>query len=552
MPATTRVPAMLAAALLATACSGGTEPAPAENAVDDACRDAPAIPLQPGDVTFRDLGQAGGCLRLDAAGAAGAEYVVAAYSGSGLVLSSGIRADALFASGAPTGVAARAQGRPDAPAPSGLHARLRDLERRAAPAAAAAARARPAARAIPPAPGDRREFLACADLDCASFTTVVAFARYVGDALAIYVDSLTPAGGFTDGELDEVGRLFDDQIYRLDTLAFGTPSDIDANGVVIALLTPAVNRLSGAGCANGIVLGYFSGLDLAPGEPGSNGGEVFVSLVPDPASASCPVTKRLAFDELPVTFMHELQHMISYNQHVLLRGGDPEATWLNEGLSHFAEELGGRRIPDAPGTAPGSRRNQFAFTNVDNAYGFLLDTDRWWLVMPGLSAGAPEERGAAWLFVRWLADHFAGTGDETSVTRRLVATTATGAANVEQLTGRPFDELVGTWLLASHLDDLPGASLPAQLGYPSWEFRRTFESLRQQDPGRFPRTWPVVPLAADHSAFTRRFTLRGGSGLFARVRQPAGGRAVHLRLTAPDGQPVTTLAVPRAAIVRLR
>ena len=545
-------PAWLASGILALACSGGTEPGPTDNAVDEACRASATLTLQPGELTFRDLGQSGGCLRLDAAGAAGAEYVVAAYSGSGLVLASGIRADALFASGAPTGVAARTLARPEPSAPPDLHARLRQLERRVAPAAAAAARARPAQRALRPAPGERREFLACADLDCASFTPVVAFARYVGDALAIYVDSLAPAGGFTDAELDEVGRLFDGEIYRLDTLAFGAPSDVDANGVVIALLTPAVNRLSGAGCANGIVLGYFSGLDLAPGEPGSNGGEVFFSLVPDPASATCPVSKSLAVEQLPVTFMHELQHMISYNQHVLVRGGDPEATWLNEGLSHFAEELGGRRIPDAPGSAPGSRRNQFAFTNVDNAYGFLLDTDRWWLVMPGLSTGAPEERGAAWLFVRWLADHFAGTGDETTVTRRLVATSATGAVNVEQLTGRPFDELVGTWLLASHLDDTPGATLPPLLGYPSWEFRRTFESLRRQDPGRFPRAWPVVPLEADDRAFARRFTLRGGSGLFARVQQPPGGRHAHLRLTTPDGQPVAALAVPRAAIVRLR
>ena len=39
--------------------------------------------------------------------------------------------------------------------------------------------------------------------------------------------------------------------------------------------------------------------------------------------------------------------MISYNQHVLVAAGSAEDTWLNEGLSHFAEELGGRSVPDA-------------------------------------------------------------------------------------------------------------------------------------------------------------------------------------------------------------
>ena len=38
--------------------------------------------------------------------------------------------------------------------------------------------------------------------------------------------------------------------------------------------------------------------------------------------------------------------MISFNQHVLVRDGDAEDTWLNEGLSHYAEELGGRVVPD--------------------------------------------------------------------------------------------------------------------------------------------------------------------------------------------------------------
>ena len=39
---------------------------------------------------------------------------------------------------------------------------------------------------------------------------------------------------------------------------------------------------------------------------------------------------------------HEFQHLISFNQHVLLRpGGDSEVSWLNEGMSHVTEDLVG-------------------------------------------------------------------------------------------------------------------------------------------------------------------------------------------------------------------
>ena len=65
--------------------------------------------------------------------------------------------------------------------------------------------------------------------------------------------------------------------------------------------------------------------------------------------------------------IHEFQHMISFNQHVLVRGGNAEETWLNEGLSSFAEELGGRLVPDAL-CANTDCLTQFSLINLDNAY----------------------------------------------------------------------------------------------------------------------------------------------------------------------------------------
>src|SRR5437867_2535680 len=71
----------------------------------------------------------------------------------------------------------------------------------------------------------------------------------------------------------------------------------------------------------------------------------FYSIVADRDSTpSCPHPISQVKQVIPVTFIHEFQHMISYNQHVLLRGGGGELPWLNEGMSHYAEELGGRAI----------------------------------------------------------------------------------------------------------------------------------------------------------------------------------------------------------------
>jgi len=41
---------------------------------------------------------------------------------------------------------------------------------------------------------------------------------------------------------------------------------------------------------------------------------------------------------VPVTFIHEFQHMISFNQHVLVGNSvNGEVLWLNEGFSHYAK-----------------------------------------------------------------------------------------------------------------------------------------------------------------------------------------------------------------------
>jgi hypothetical protein len=239
--------------------------------------------------------------------------------------------------------------------------------------------------------------------------------------------------------------------------------------------------------------------------------------------------------------------MISFNQHVLVRQGVAEDTWLNEGLSHFAEELGGRQIPDPECPSSPSCADEFLGQgNLINAFEYLASPEDFFLIEPWNSTGRLEERGANWLFVRWLADHFAAdTILGTELTRALVATNQTGSVNVTARTGVDFSILVGEWQLANYLDDLAGFAAPAsRLRYKSWNFRVAADSNAME--------YPLVPDSTDGTDYSHSGTLRAGSGRHVRIVQASGAAPVDIRLTSGTGGPLPRSIVPRIALVRIR
>jgi hypothetical protein len=569
LPVRRPLAAALAVTLSACGSGGPTGPEP-PGPVD--CTQATIVSLAPGQHLVVDPRLSGSCLHFPAPGPVEAEFAVVAVSGAGVVTLSGVSESYLLQADPPPAVATQESRGLEALAGIGFrragdaeafHARLRLLEAAAAASPGATLGLAPAPyREAPPQPGDTRTFRVCSSTACAATVAVEATAVHVGDRGAIYLDDTVPAGGFTESDFGEVGQLFDGaapNMYAVDTVAFGRESDIDGNGVVIILLTNAVNDLSPNCSVTGSrVLGYFYGLDLLPGSSSnSNGGEVFFSAVPDPNSVGCPVSRNEAMRSLGPTFIHEFQHMISFNQHRLLRGStQPELTWLNEGLSHFAEELGGRQLPDndiASGGAP-DRETQFHLNNFANAFDYLVEPEDHYLIFPDFSGGTLEERGAAWLFVRWLADQFGGGSSlGTTFTRGVVQTNQVGQDNVEGVTGEPFDRLVSQWQLANWLDNLPGfAGGSARLQYASWNLRTEFAALNASRPSVFPRVFPLVPDESDGSGYERNGVLRGGSGRHLVLTQPAGGAVTELRLASASGSALQAATVPRLAVARIR
>jgi hypothetical protein len=415
--------------------------------------------------------------------------------------------------------------------------------------------------------GQVSTFRVCKVLTCdprnpGTLDSVTATALKVGQHIAIFVDNAAPQPGLTQADLNALRTLFDTRLYELDTLAFGAESDIDNNGMVIVLMTGQVNALvNDSTCTSptgGYVAGYFFGADLITIPPFATGnnGEIFYSIVPDPTGTlSCSHGVAEVRQTVPVTFVHEFQHMISFNQHFLQREVFPEDLWLNEGLSHYAEELGGRSfLPDTAAFCAyvrGDLLNASQYLATPESY-FLVDT---------AGIGGLANRGAYWLFVRYLVDQLAvGPLTADSVTRRLVMTPLIGAANVSSAAGgTPFETLLERWALANYVSDLPAFSPPSELQYVSWRFRTAYPRFNAVCSNRIPAQFPLAPAAATASALNASGVLRAGSGAYYIAQQDPGTGGFTLQVSgsgrllfARYNSLLSTGLVPRLNVIRLQ
>jgi len=412
--------------------------------------------------------------------------------------------------------------------------------------------------ATPVDSGNVRTFKVCNTLNCdprkpSTLSSVTATALKVGTHIAIYVDNAAPQPGLTQSDLDNLRAVFDTRLYETDTLAFGSESDIDNNGMVIVLMSARVNSLvTAAQCTTtGFVAGYFFGADLITTPPFATGnnGEIFYSIVPDPSGTlSCPHSVTAVAQVVPVTFVHEFQHMISFNQHFLVRSSFPEDLWLNEGLSHYAEENGGRTyLPDSTTFC------SYAFGDVYNAGQYFTAPQNYFLV-DTVGIGGLANRGAYWLFVRYLVDQVAATlGSTDSVTRRLDMTNLTGAANVSHAAGgAPFATIVERWALANYVSDLPGFSAPSELQYLTWQFRTAFPTLNNSCSSRIPAQFPLAPPVLNATATHVSGMLRAGSGSYYRLQHAAGAPQFTLLFSNNAGAALRTTLVPRLNVIRIQ
>ena len=411
-------------------------------------------------------------------------------------------------------------------------------------------------------PDTLRSFQVASSLTAATWATVAARLAYTGANILLYIDTLAPAGGFTPAQLQSFGQYFDQTLFPIDTTAFGGPSDIDQNGHVIMLLSKVVNALTpAASCASqGFVAGFFDGEDFSgPTDPHSNQGEIFYAIVPDPNGvSSCAHPLADLNDVIPATFLHELQHLISFSQHVVVAGGQPEASWLDEGQSIAAEELGSLYYEAK--CPPPSCRTDPAQLFPDSAQGFvqsfLYDSYQFALLPDTASITLEDDgnpgvswRGGAWLLVRWLVDQ-----GGFAMYRSLEHGPSGGVAAIEQATGQPFAALFADFGLALYTDSLPGlprTTAPAADRFVTRNLRQLWARLfATSGPStNVPLPMPVQLFAV--TADTSTAVLYPGTVTYFRLDTPTSAAAVSIRFAAPGGASFPATLAPQLAVFRL-
>ena len=429
----------------------------------------PANPFQVGQVLVIEGTLDVQCALLPSSGGT-AQYLLVA-------LSAAFEIDGLFqvTLGAGNVVVAAADGAAASVRP-GFRNRLRAIEQRLAAQGLSPARPSGGAKLFAaPSLGEQRDFWVLNNVEAADdgltqsdFDRVAATLKFIGANTLIYLDNLAPGQGLTDADLQALGDVYDRMLYFADVDFFGQPSDVDDDDRVTVLLSPTVNRLTEPG-SKGVVVGFFFGLDLFdPFSCGecrfSNGGEILYGLVPDPDGAhGDPRTRERVLDLMPSVMVHETQHMISFNYKIFINGGlSLETLWLSEALSHSAEEKGADEAFDAGET---ELANDLYASNFGRAAFYLEDpSDSPLTVVAG--SGTLGERGASWLFMRWMADQY---GD--FILRRLTQSPRNGVNNVEQETGEPFFRLFADWAVANWADEQDIAGLSERYQVPKWDLR---------------------------------------------------------------------------------
>ena len=376
---------------------------------------------------------------------------------------------------------------------------------------------------------------------CNNYFPIRGVVKAVGKKAQIALD-VNAAATFTTSDYTAIAAEFDDLIFKTDTAWFGAPTDINKDGRITILYTPEVNKFTRRGSTS-YIGGFFWGGDLFTKEdyartspptqcPQTNEQEVFYLLTADPTGAfGDPRSTALVRQATRGTIAHEFQHMINQGIRQFNQSADPfEVDWMNEGLSHFAEEAVGRAARGFGDfqslTSADVRANSEDFAayfqqNLSRWAGFLARPDT---TSPTSASTATElpSRGAAYALLRYAADQYS-PNNARQFFRRLVAGPSTSVTNLVQRAGAPFDQIISGWLIANYTDNLNIPNLDSRYSYTSWNMRDAIGGvypLRVNTPGATPATFNNVV---------------SGSGAYFLAQRAAGAPAATFRMLNPGG-----------------
>lgn len=538
-------------------------------ALAEACTPASALSLAVGEVR-RLEGAAAASLCLGG-GAGGAEFTLVPFfsstsqaatvelqfQGTGIAAPTGPPSPSAAAALSPPALPAAARH----PRDGGFHVRLRERSRPVlqplVPAARAAYRARRSgvprldvsAGAVP-AVGSLLTLNANSDEACTNPNHRVARVEAVSTRAVIVADTTNPAGGLTAADYAHVAATVDTLIWPVVTGTFGEPADVDANQRVVIFYTRAVNDLTPANVPY-IVGGFFWSRDLFPrtAQPGfgacagSNYAEMFYMLAADPGGVvNGNVRSRdYVVSQTLGTVGHEMQHLISASRrlYVVQTVNYDEEVWLNEGLSHIAEEL---LLYRATGLQP---RANIGLPELQNPAGrwplFLRygyqNVARFSEYLRSPESNSPfannddlATRGSAWAFLRYAADRRAG--NDAQLWYDLVNNDRLGLANLQHHLGADPRAWARDFNVALYTDDA-GVGAAPQYRIASWNFRSVYPGLPGQS---------RYPLATRTLTGTQSVSLRASGASYLRTAVGAGGLGA-VQVTSGGAAPPASVSV---------
>jgi hypothetical protein len=257
---------------------------------------------------------------------------------------------------------------------------------------------------------------------------------------------------------------------------------------------------------------------------------MFYMLVPDPNGTINGNVRRTGFVDSLTTgvLAHEFQHLINASRRIYVNTNatDFEVVWLNEGLSHIAEELlyyqqSGKsprsNLSDAdirvnsPSTYPLWKAD--ASANFSRFLEYLQDPAH---NSPTAGNDSLPTRGSTWSFLRYSVDQV--STNEAATWTAYDNSVDTGLTTIRFALQMDPSTLFRTWALANYLDDT-GYTTDPVYSHKSWNFRNIYSNTYVSLGG-----YPLVvnPLVDNTPASTR---VRGLSAAYYRLSVSAGQSA---------------------------
>lgn len=375
---------------------------------------------------------------------------------------------------------------------------------------------------------------------CSNPINRVARVMAVSNSAIIIEDTTAPAGGYTTADYLSIAATFDTLVYPIDTTAFGAPADIDENGRILLFFTTAVNQLTTTG-QNGVIGGFFFERDLVPplvpniqaGGPcaTSNFGEMFYLPVVDVGKRynAFFTDKATMLTEVNSTTVHEFQHLINASRRAYVTTAlvNGEESWLNEGMSHLAEELLYYRAAGLTSKGDLNFATSRTLNNrqpIMDAYQFdnIARYDSYLRAPESRSAYADDDaletRGASWALLRYALDQ--SVNPPSTYLRALVDATTEGVLNFNTVFAGlgGFAAIMRNYLVANFTDNA-GIGAAAAYTHPSWNFREWLPRFTSNN-NRYP-----LPTRAFTDGTPLGLSLPGGGSAYVRFRVNAGATA---------------------------